>query len=181
MEHFLLQLYTTLLEFSLPVKTIGFSFFLKILPDRSLHHCFHIAFNWITVEKKKKKQPYPYIELHMVHTPINCDNHGVHRTSDQRHSTSYFFSSWEHSSNSYIYAHKTVPLRYRILCLKLCCMMTSHRQIDKLCWKPRRKSSMKVIFLPFSIWSQELDFCFQYTLFKLNQRNKCCTNLKLRN
>lgn len=134
MEHFLLQLYTTLLEFSLPVKTIGFSFFLKILPDRSLHHCFHIAFNWITVEKKKK-QPYPYIELHMVHTPINCDNHGVHRTSDQRHSTSYFFSSWEHSSNSYIYAHKTVPLRYRILCLKLCCMMTSHRQIDK--WRPK--------------------------------------------
>ena len=134
MEHFLLQLYTTLLEFSLPVKTIGFSFFLKILPDRSLHHCFHIAFNWITVEKKKK-HPYPYIDLHMVHTPINCDNHGVHRTSDQRHSTSYFFSSWEHSSNSYIYAHKTVPLRYRILCLKLCCMMTSHRQIDK--WRPK--------------------------------------------
>ena len=135
MEHFLLQLYTTLLEFSLPVKTIGFSFFLKILPDRSLHHCFHIAFNWITVEKKKKKQPYPYIELHMVHTPINCANHGVHRASDQRHSTSYFFSSWEYSSNSYIYAHKTVPLRHRILCLKLRCMMTSHRQIDK--WRPK--------------------------------------------
>lgn len=69
MEHFLLQLYTTLLEFSLPVKTISFSFFLTILPDRSLQHCFHIDFNWITVEKKKK-QPYPYIELHMVHTPV---------------------------------------------------------------------------------------------------------------
>lgn len=131
MEHFLLQLYTTLLEFSLPVKTIGFSFFLKILPDRSLQHCFHIDFNWITVEKKKTTLPIHWV----THGPHPCANHGVHRTSDQRHSTSYFFSSWEYSSNSYIYAHKTVPLRHPILCLKLCCMMTSHRKIDK--WRPK--------------------------------------------